>query len=187
MFYFFNQFRHFISLLRQNYQVYGKQTLTAPHFSWVCVHPSRVIVVAEAVAAAVQLPMIAVVVAVAVAVAVAVGCVRCSWSQVGWTPSDLMYVPFHQGSFYECGHAMRDDVIFVTPSLIGWAHAQNNPWIPFPLDVRILGYSLGKCLGNIILHLVNRRGKHLSSIKCRGTRPGTGIQSDFYVKIHVNY
>ena len=100
-------------------------------------------------------------------------------------PLDVCALP--SGSFYECDHPMRDDVTFVTSPLIGWAHTQNNPWIPFPLDVSILGYSLGKCLGNIILHLVNRRGEHLSSIKCRGTRPGTGIQSDFYVKIHVNY
>ena len=40
-----------------------------------------------------------------------------------------LYLTYMQESFYVCTQPMRDDVTFVTSSLIGWAHTQNDPCI----------------------------------------------------------
>ena len=62
----------------------------------------------------------------------------------GMMPSGLhSVVNIYQGSFWVWAQPMRDDV---TSSLIGWAHTQNDPCIPFFVGLSIGGSYYGMAL-----------------------------------------
>ena len=50
-----------------------------------------------------------------------------------------IFVCWLQESFCECAQSMRDDVTLLTSSLIGWAHAHNNPCDWYLTEVFCLG------------------------------------------------